>query len=288
MAPPAAIEPPALRPSSVTPAASSNARRGDNSPIESTTVSSRGRGDGRGRGRGRGGVRGRGRGGNDSRRHENGAQLQENTVAGIPRRQFGGRLTAESDTQALPPGLSSLQADAPVFVPGQPHQARVATKHPSARNHVKGKAGARRASIKKSQAQDIATRTHEDISNNAYECVICCDDITSHSKVWSCTKCWTVFHLGCIKKWATNEGSTLSQQRNQDDALPPARQWRCPGCNLPKESLPSTYSCWCGKDEDPRSISGIPPHSCGQTCAKPRVSPQPCPHPSDRLFHSCP
>ena len=288
MAPPAAIDPPALRPSTVTPTTVSNPRRADNIPIDSTTVSGRGRGDGRGRGRGRGGVRGRGRGGNDSRGHENAAQSQETVVAGIPRRQFGGRLTAESEAQALPPGLSSLQADAPVFVPGLPHQARVATKHPSPRNHVKGKAGARRASIKKSQAQDIATRTHEDINNKAYECVICCDDITTHSEVWSCVKCWTVFHLGCIKKWAINEGSTLSQRPNQDDSMPPARQWRCPGCNLPKDSLPTTYFCWCGKDEAPRSISGIPPHSCGQTCARPRTLPKPCPHPCDLLCHAGP
>lgn len=298
MAPPAATAPPTLRPSSVMPAASSNARRGDESSIDPTTVSERGRSDGRARGRGRAGVRGRGRGGNNTggnpigtppaRGDEDGAPSHRNIVAGIPRRQFGGRLTAQSDTHALPPGLSSLQADAPVFIPGQPHQARVATKHPNARDRVKGKAGARRASIKKSQAQDIATRTHEDIMNKVYECAICSDDITSHSKVWCCVTCWTVFHLGCIKKWATNEGSTLAQPRNQDDVLPPARQWRCPGCNLPKESLPSTYLCWCGKDEDPRPISGIPPHSCGQTCAKPRIVPKPCPHSCDLLCHAGP
>lgn len=117
MTPPAAIEPPALRPSSVTPAASANARRGDNSPVDSTTGSGRGRGDGRGRGRGRGGVRGRGRGGNDARGHENGARLQENVVAGIPRRQFGGRLTAESDTQALPPGYRPCRLMPPSLCP---------------------------------------------------------------------------------------------------------------------------------------------------------------------------
>ena len=208
-------------------------------------------------------------------------------------RKFGGQLTAAVETANSAARSSSLQPDAPVFFPGQPHGqreghnrgGRAASFGPRSDN---GTHRGRRASVKKSQALDIATRTHEDIANRVYECPICTNEIGPITRVWSCKTCWTVFHLSCIKKWSTNEGSTLAQQRHENGDLPPPRQWRCPGCNLPKDDLPSTYTCWCGKEADPKPISGIPPHSCGQTCGKPRVLPKKCPHPCELSCHAGP
>jgi len=211
-------------------------------------------------------------------------------------RQFGGRLTMteEANAQSL---VSSLQADAPEFHPGQQHHQRHTTSRNSrggknvavAQLHTQAKAPrARRGSVLKSTAPDIATRTHEDITSGAYECPICTSEVGRNSKIWSCKTCWTVFHLTCIKKWSANEGSTLAQQRNQDGEFASPRQWRCPGCNLPKDLLPSTYTCWCEKELDPRSISGLPPHSCGQTCGQKRILPKKCPHPCDLLCHAGP
>ncbi|KAI9697654.1 MAG: FKBP12-associated protein [Candelina mexicana] len=187
-------------------------------------------------------------------------------------RQFGGQLTAnEIETPSSPSTV--LQADAPEFHPGRQHQQRPAVNGTlkalaqAPNRNVGRNQRARRDS--KSSAPDIATRIHEDITHGLYECPICTSEVGRKSQVWSCKTCWTVFHLSCIKKWSKNEGSTHAQQQTADGELPPPRQWRCPGCNLPKEIMPATYSCWCEKEIDPRPISGIHPHSCGQTCEKP-------------------
>ncbi|KAI4928595.1 hypothetical protein J4E85_005212 [Alternaria conjuncta] len=219
---------------------------------------------------GRGGARGgRARGGAE--------RFPQRMAAGG--RQFGGQLTAEDDAASAiseaPPGL---QADAPAFQPGQPIAPRKSRpprqKQPQA---------------PKSTAPDIATRTHEDIDNGHYECAICTEDVTRRSRgVWSCRTCWTVFHLGCIKKWSTNEGSAAARQQTQDGETPPPRQWRCPGCNLPKDTLPKNFHCWCEKELDPRSTPGLPPFSCGQTCSRPRLLPKPCPHPCGSTCHAGP
>lgn len=256
----------------------------------------------------RGGRRGRNGGGrghptgdgnNTNTRHDPGVHGQTGATAGshhLPGRQFGGRLTTFTEpTSVAGPSLSTLSGDAPEFHPGQqqhgsrPNPSRGKGKAPPVQ-HVARNNHARhqRDSTLKSTAPDIATRTHEDIANGLYECPICTSEIGRHSKVWSCKTCWTVFHLSCIKKWSTNEGSTHNQQPNRDAELPPQRQWRCPGCNLPKDILPASYTCWCEKESDPRSISGIPPHSCGQTCGKPRVLPRKCPHPCELLCHAGP
>ncbi|KAL8754196.1 MAG: hypothetical protein Q9199_004507 [Rusavskia elegans] len=256
----------------------------------------------------RGGRRGRNGGGrghptgdgnNTNTRHDPGVHGQTGATAGThhpPGRQFGGRLTTFTEpTSVAGPPSSTLSGDAPEFHPGQqqhgsrPNPSRGKGKAPPVQHVARNNhARHRRDSTLKSTAPDIATRTHEDIANGLYECPICTSEIGRHSKVWSCKTCWTVFHLSCIKKWSTNEGSTHNQQPNRDAELPPQRQWRCPGCNLPKDILPASYTCWCEKESDPRSISGIPPHSCGQTCGKPRVLPRKCPHPCELLCHAGP
>ncbi|KAH6671176.1 hypothetical protein B0J14DRAFT_595486 [Halenospora varia] len=237
----------AMRPTSVAPGSTPTA-----APASNSNRGNRGR---RG-GPGRGGRRG-------------GAQPMVNGT-----RAFGGQLTS---TASPPPASEngSLAADAPVFVPGQPVASRA--RAPQA---------PRQRRMSKSQAPDIATRTHEDIANRQYECVICTNEVLPNSKIWTCKDCWSVLHLSCVKKWSKNEVSTIQQRASENGELPPPRQWRCPGCNLPKQELPDTYKCWCEKEIEPRSVAGLPPHSCGQTCSKPRAGH--CPHPCELVCHAGP
>jgi len=219
---------------------------------ESQQIPTPSRGNGR-----RGGYRGRGRGA---------GQLLVNG-----QRAFGGQLTAAT------PSEGSLAGDAPEFIPGQPVAPRARMSRP--RNPP-------RRRMSKSQAPDIATRTHDDITNGQYECVICTNEVLPNSKVWSCRTCWSVLHLSCVKRWSKNEVSTHQQRAVENGELPPPRQWRCPGCNLPKSDLPNNYSCWCEKEIEPRSIAGLPPHSCGQSCSKKRAGS--CPHPCELICHAGP
>lgn len=300
-----------LRPASLAPIsqnATADPSSNETSEARNGAVNNSGTGQGRNRGkdgsRYRGGYRGRGGRANGSNAvpstrdtdegatHEPESDLHHGRRVAT-RRPFGGHLTTSIHRPSTSSNNSRLQPDAPEFYPGQ-QQARIA--HPYGHKTMDGNEGpkkattprARRDSNLKSTAPDIATRTHEDISNGLYECPICTSEVTRTSKIWSCKTCWTVFHLTCIKKWSTNEGSTLNQQQNADGEIPPPRQWRCPGCNLPKDILPSSYTCWCEKEIDPRYISGLPPHSCGQTCGKSRILPKKCPHPCDLLCHAGP
>ncbi|KAG9235089.1 hypothetical protein BJ875DRAFT_282569 [Amylocarpus encephaloides] len=215
----------------------------------------------------RGDNRGR-RGGGPGRRARRGG-IQHMVHGG---RAFGGQLTSNSQVP-IPEG--SLAADAPVFVPGQPVVPRARQAQ-----------APRPRRMSKSQAPDIATRTHEDITNGQYECVICTNEVLPNSKIWGCKDCWSVLHLSCVKRWSKNEVSTIRQRAAENGELPPPRQWRCPGCNLPKQEVPSNYTCWCMKEIEPRSLPGLPPHSCGQTCSKPRAGH--CPHPCELVCHAGP
>ena len=241
----------ALRPASVAPAPAAVTAP---APAESSNPT-RGRNNRRG-GLGRGGRRG-------------GAPTQPMANG----RVFGGQLSAANPPTGSAEG--SLAGDAPVFVPGRPVQQRARPPQAS-----------RPRRMSKSQAPDIATRTHEDIANRQYDCVICMNEVLPNSKIWTCKDCWSVLHLSCVKKWSQNEVSTHQQRAVDNGELPPPRQWRCPGCNLPKQDLPSNYTCWCEKEADPKSIAGLPPHSCGQTCSKPRAGH--CPHPCELICHAGP
>lgn len=222
-------------------------------------------------GRGNRGRRGGpGRGGGGGGRRGGATQAMVNG-----QRAFGGQLTSPSPAASVQ-GEGSLAGDAPVFVPGRP-----VTSRPPRAPHAP-----RPRRMSKSQAPDIATRTHEDITNRQYECVICTNEVLSNSKIWTCKTCWSVLHLSCVKRWSKNDVSTHQQRASENEELPPPRQWRCPGCNLPKDELPETYTCWCAKEVDPHPIAGLPPHSCGQTCSKSRAGH--CPHPCELVCHAGP
>lgn len=230
-------------------------QQGPSNPVEPRTSNSRGRADRRG-----GRQRGRGA------RAAPGAHM-------APRRAFGGHLTSGVDEGAEP--ASPLSGEAPDFVPGQPVPQR-SRQPPKSKNQATPQARARRAS--KSEAPDLTTRIHEDINNGQYECVICSSEIVRSSRIWACTTCWTVVHHHCTRKW----------YKSQMDGQQPQGQeptWRCPGCNSKLTEEPGTYHCWCGKEINPKATPGTPPHSCGQTCSKPRGT---CPHPCPMQCHSGP
>ena len=42
----------------------------------------------------------------------------------------------------------------------------------------------------------------DQLRDNAYDCMVCCDAVRNRDEIWSCDECCTIFHLGCIKKWA--------------------------------------------------------------------------------------
>ncbi|KAK8244007.1 hypothetical protein HDK90DRAFT_142637 [Phyllosticta capitalensis] len=227
--------------------------------------------DGNNAGRGGRSRRGgqQGRGGAQNRRGQNqgrgGSQASRGqNIRTFQGRTFGGQLTA-TDAVDPSPG-SALQPDAPDFQPGQP---------PRSRNVAQTRPRKRRAS--RSKAPDITTRVHEDIDNGHYECAICTNEVHRNSRMWSCRTCWTVFHLKCIGEWASN-----SLKEHSD------RPWRCPGCNLPQEKVPKHFNCWCQKEQDPKSIPGMPPFSCGQTCGRKRAVPKSCPHPCPEICHAGP
>ncbi|KAI0447719.1 hypothetical protein F4803DRAFT_179203 [Xylaria telfairii] len=218
------------------------------------------------RGRGRRGARG-----SRSERIAIGGG-QRTTMAAS--RAFGGRLTTETGTEdQTSESPTSLNASASTFVPGQPF-IRPSTQ---AANNSSLKP-VRRPS--KSGAPDLPTRIHEDISNGQYECVICTNEVLRNSRVWSCSICWTATHMSCVKKWFTNRIKPPEQEQQ-----PQQQVWRCPGCNSTMNDEPGVYHCWCGKEINPKPVAGLPPHSCGQTCSKPRGT---CPHPCPLQCHAGP
>ena len=252
--------------SSMDTSATATAQRANLTHPRPTETSQHRRGRGaarRGRGRG-GGIQANGPRGEESTSHLRRSRGHLHQGRG----QAGRTATSEQAHHIV------LSPNAAEFVPGQAKSA-IHTHRP------------RRASILKSTALDIATRTHEDIENGIYECPICTNEVQRNSKVWSCKTCWTVFHLKCVEKWSKNEGSATVNRQLENGEDPPAKQWRCPGCNLPKEDFPSSYFCWCGKETDPASVPGLPPHSCGQSCGKQRL-PKRCPHPCELLCHAGP
>ncbi|XP_053716490.1 transcriptional repressor NF-X1 [Synchiropus splendidus] len=118
----------------------------------------------------------------------------------------------------------------------------------------------------------------EQLSEEKYECMVCCDVIKHMAPVWSCQSCFHVFHLNCIKKWAR---SPVSQAEDTTEG------WRCPACQNVALKRPTSYTCFCGKVTNPEWQRSEIPHSCGDMCGKKRGGDD-CTHPCNILCHPGP
>ena len=94
----------------------------------------------------------------------------------------------------------------------------------SARTHVKKKQSQHYPQYQNQQPHRVKTKASEKfiptvqsdelserLTAGKYECTVCCDVVRAQEQVWSCSNCYLVFHLKCIKKWATAQVSSLEE-----------------------------------------------------------------------------
>ncbi|VDN52495.1 unnamed protein product [Dracunculus medinensis] len=129
-------------------------------------------------------------------------------------------------------------------------------------------------------AQNLRDRLKKQLEDEQYECMICCQTIKANQWIWTCQKCFHMFHFnqlqnkGCINQWATKSFECDTG-------------WRCPGCQNISFGLPKCYRCFCGKKRNPPTQC-FPemPHSCNSICGKSRTVG--CPHPCSEICHPGP
>ncbi|XP_033111104.1 transcriptional repressor NF-X1-like isoform X2 [Anneissia japonica] len=132
------------------------------------------------------------------------------------------------------------------------------------------------------QKQSLESQTGtliEQLTNQSYECMVCCDAIKAAAPTWNCQNCFAVFHMKCIKRWAR---SNIHQLETEGES------WMCPGCRSPVSKVPYVYKCFCGKMRDPPHIPGETPHSCSNVCSRKRSPVLQCPHLCNILCHPGP
>ena len=109
-------------------------------------------------------------------------------------------------------------------------------------------------------------------------CLICISGIKRNDAIWNCLSCYDTFHLPCIQRWAKD---SIFQQKNQmeeesghvdlsrgrpnQQQTPIKLNWSCPKCRTSYEekSVPTRYTCYCGKVVDPTFDPWSITHSCG-------------------------
>ena len=125
---------------------------------------------------------------------------------------------------------------------------------------------------------DLVDKLIRDL-RKSYECMVCMSAIRFNSPIWTCGTCWAMFHLGCTHQWIKRNSATTGARRA-------AWEWRCPGCQyVYVESRLPVYTCFCGSVQTPPSSRQITPHSCGESCRRPRPN---CSHPCTLSCHPGP
>lgn len=111
-------------------------------------------------------------------------------------------------------------------------------------------------------ASSLSTTLADDLRNQVYQCMVCYDEIERSQSTWSCSTCYAVFHLNCIRQWAVKSRAAVNANE------PNIATWRCPGCQTSNTVIPATYLCFCGKRVNPALNFGIMSHSCGEVCSR--------------------
>ncbi|VVC89649.1 unnamed protein product [Leptidea sinapis] len=132
----------------------------------------------------------------------------------------------------------------------------------------------------------------EAISGRSVTCLICIGSIKKVDAIWTCTHCHSYFHLSCIQKWSKDSITLLSQETTGPVAVckPRKVEWCCPKCRnaYSKEEIPTRYSCFCGKTNDPTFHPWLLPHTCGEVCGKKLSIGENCHHKCLLLCHPGP
>ena len=55
--------------------------------------------------------------------------------------------------------------------------------------------------------------------------------------------CWTTFHLKCVRSWAAKSVKDVEEALRGRGEIGRKGDWRCPGCQLKRESVPHCYYC---------------------------------------------
>ncbi|CAJ0568288.1 unnamed protein product, partial [Mesorhabditis spiculigera] len=151
------------------------------------------------------------------------------------------------------PNPFHFDPSAPEFVPGQPMRGPKTPKHNKPRKYPPRE----RAASPKSRMRRIKIN---ELQQESLDCTICLNKVRKRDRIWSCSTCYNIFHLPCMRTWGNSTETTM---------------WKCPLCQLDCPPNPP-YKCFCGKEKNPEFSRGEIPHSCGKPCQK--VKGVNCPH----------
>ncbi|XP_074572574.1 NF-X1-type zinc finger protein NFXL1-like [Curcuma longa] len=115
----------------------------------------------------------------------------------------------------------------------------------------------------------LVQEIQDKLANGTVECMICYDMVRRSAAIWSCSSCYSIFHLHCIRKWARSPTSSDVPSAGGGDGGGSAG-WRCPGCQSVQSisAKELSYTCFCGSRRDPSNDLYLTPHSCGEPCRK--------------------
>uniref|UniRef100_A0A1A8GZW0 Nuclear transcription factor, X-box binding-like 1 n=2 Tax=Nothobranchius korthausae TaxID=1143690 RepID=A0A1A8GZW0_9TELE len=108
--------------------------------------------------------------------------------------------------------------------------------------------------------------------SGALTCLICIASVRRTQQVWSCSGCFSLFHLPCIQKWARDSAFLVSSITDEDFGQK-QHPWPCPKCRTeyPPSATPNRVSlqrCVCGRQTSERPCSS-PRWTCQQVCGAP-------------------
>ncbi|WFD31800.1 FKBP12-associated protein [Malassezia sp. CBS 17886] len=140
-----------------------------------------------------------------------------------------------------------------------PPPATRARRFQATLTHADADARARTTPRVETEALSLRERLVAELSGDDYDCIICYNSITRRNAVWDCSRCYAVFHLGCVRRWAERSVKDVEEQNPHTIphscggacgrgcawhgcAAPVCHPGPCPPC-----AASVSVACFCGK-----------------------------------------
>eukprot|EP00898_Chlorokybus_atmophyticus_P003431 jgi/Chlat1/4089/Chrsp26S04130 len=160
-----------------------------------------------------------------------------------------GRIVEDADTAESETQTATGYGNQPVAVPEVSEQQLYEELRHEAQATMVQTAGAdahrarmsERRKPSKTNIPGLVQQLMDRMASDQTECMICMERVRRAAAVWSCGKCYSMFHVPCVRKWAR---ASINNQGQAEQA-----SWRCPGCQSVCNAQPSElrYTCFCGR-----------------------------------------
>ena len=116
-------------------------------------------------------------------------------------------LTTPTQPQTTPTHQELTRRINKVIIVKQGNKKTSRNNRETSKQHKRTGGGEKTVTVSTAQTSELV----QQLTAGVYECMVCCDRVRGRDEVWACPKCYNLFHLKCISRWAKSPAAAVNE-----------------------------------------------------------------------------